>query len=112
LLETEEEVDVDGTISKGSGPMRSSGDPSSLSAFPLALAGEGNKVKIVSLRGGKGFQERLISMGLNIGDEIEVILCRERGPILVAKEGMRYGLGGGMAQKIFVVMIEGRRYED
>ncbi len=78
---------------------------SSLKAFPLALTGEGEKVRIVSLEAGKGLQERLISMGLNIDDEIEVIQCRERGAVLVSKEENRYALGGGMAQKILVVKV-------
>ncbi|OEU73001.1 MAG: hypothetical protein BA864_07100 [Desulfuromonadales bacterium C00003093] len=92
--------------------MRFSGNSSSPSDFPLVLAGEGEKVRIVSLRGGKGFQERLISMGLNVGDEIEVMHCPGRGAVVVAREGARYVLGGGMAQKIFVVIAKGGRYGD
>ena len=87
------------------GSERSSEDLSSKSALPLALAGEGERLRIVSLRGGRGFHEKLVSMGLNIGDEIEVIQRRGGGTVLIAKEGIRYGLGGGMAQKILVAII-------
>ncbi len=84
---------------------RSSKDLSSQSTLPLALASEGERLRIISLRGGRGFHEKLISMGLNVGDEIEVIQRRGGGTVLIAKEGIRYGMGGGMAQKIFVAII-------
>jgi Fe2+ transport system protein FeoA len=87
------------------GSERSSEDLSSKSALPLVLAGEGERLRIVSMRGGRGFHEKLVSMGLNVGDEIEVIQRRAGGTVLIAKEGIRYGLGGGMAQKILVAMI-------
>lgn len=86
---------------------RSSEDLSSQSTLPLPLAGEGERLRIVSLRGGRGFHEKLISMGLNVGDEIEVIQRRGGGTVLIAKEGIRYGMGGGMAQKILVSIING-----
>jgi ferrous iron transport protein A len=84
---------------------RSLEDLTSQSTLPLALASEGERLMIVSLRGGRGFQEKLISMGLNVGDEIEVIQRRGGDAMLIAKEGIRYGLGGGMAQKILVAII-------
>ncbi len=71
-------------------------------AFPLALASAGERVRIASLSGGRGFQERFMSMGLAIGDEVEVIQSRPNGAVVIGKDGVRYGLGGGMAQKILV----------
>ena len=88
-----------------SGSERSSEDLSSQSTFPLAMASEGERIRIISLKGGRGFHEKLVSMGLNVGDEIEVIQRRGGGTVLIAKEGIRYGLGGGMAQKILVAII-------
>ena len=82
-------------------------DSSSQSTLPLALAGEGESLRIISLRGGRGFHEKLVSMGLSVGDEIEVIQRRGGGTVLIAKEGIRYGMGGGMAQKILVTIING-----
>lgn len=84
---------------------RSLEDSSSQSTLPLALAGEGKSFRIISLRGGRGFHGKLVSMGLNVGDEIEVMQRRAGGAVLIAKEGIRYGVGGGMAQKIFVAII-------
>lgn len=42
-------------------------------SFPLAMAGEGERVQIVLFRSGTMMQERLLSMGINLHDEILVI---------------------------------------
>ena len=75
-------------------------------AFPLPLAGEGNRVRIVSLKGGRHFRARLCGMGLNAGAEIEIIQNRPSGKMLIAFEGTRLFLGGGMAQRIDVTIIK------
>jgi len=69
--------------------------------IPLSMIKQGEKVRIVSLRGGKGLFMRLASMGLYPGAVIEVI-SNKMGPLIIAKDGMRVGIGYGMAQKIFV----------
>ena len=71
-------------------------------SFSLALAGEGEKVKIVSCRGGGLLRQRLLSMGIHIDDEIVVVQRQNGGAMLIEKTGSRYALGGGMAQKIHV----------
>jgi Fe2+ transport system protein FeoA len=72
-------------------------------AFPLALAVEGERVRIVSVRRGRRFQERLLSMGIHVDDVIQVVKCREQGAVVVSKSQSRYALGGGMALKIQVI---------
>ncbi|MCD6273373.1 MAG: FeoA domain-containing protein [Deltaproteobacteria bacterium] len=74
-------------------------------AFPLNLAGEGDRVRIASLKGGRNFRARLCGMALNAGSEIEIIQSSFGGRMLVAFEGTRLFLGGGMAQKIDVTVI-------
>jgi len=37
--------------------------------MPLAMACAGEKVRIISLAGGRGMQQRLASMGLNVGSD-------------------------------------------
>ena len=71
-------------------------------SFPLALASAGEKVKIIQLRGGGQMRERLLSLGIGIEDEIQVIQRQHGGAILIEKTGCRYALGGGMAHKINV----------
>lgn len=74
-------------------------------SFPLRLASEGERVRITSLVGGKSFRDRLISMGLNVDSEIQIVQNREGGKMLIGIEDTRLFLGGGMAQKITVVPV-------
>lgn len=73
-----------------------------LPGFPLMFATEGELVTICGLRGGGMLQERLLSMGINIGDQIRIIQKQQQGAILIEVHGVRYTLGGGMQQKINV----------
>ena len=47
-------------------------------------------------------QERLISMGLGPGSEIEVIRKGAPGPFIIAVKETRLAIGAGMAQRIMV----------
>jgi ferrous iron transport protein A len=71
-------------------------------SFSLALAGEGEKVRIYCCRGGGLLRERLLSMGIHIDDEIKVVQKQNGGAMLIEKMGSRFALGGGMAHKINV----------
>jgi ferrous iron transport protein A len=70
--------------------------------FPLAMAAEGERVKICFLRAGKGLEKRLIELGLNLEAEIEIVHRRSNGAVVVARDEMRLALGAGMAHKIMV----------
>ncbi|MBK1716265.1 FeoA family protein [Thiocystis violacea] len=72
--------------------------------FPLTMAGEGEPVRIHSLRGGKGLVMRLTELGLNQGAEVRIVQ-RQGGGLLVARGETRIALGGGMAAKILVGRI-------
>jgi ferrous iron transport protein A len=85
---------------------------SHLPAFPLALAGEGERVRIVSVGQGRRREERLISMGLTVGSELEVLQCQPGGAVVVRCEETRLALGAGMAQTIMVVLSEGVEHGD
>ncbi len=71
-------------------------------AFPLAMAQEGERVRVFLLRGGKGLEMRLTSLGLNVGSELTVSQ-RQGGNLVVIRGETRLALGAGMAQKIMVV---------
>ncbi len=79
--------------------------PQSL-GFPLSLAGEGEVVRVSLLPEGNKIQERLMSMGLSLYDEITVVQKQHGGALMIEKNGARYALGGGMAHKILVVKLE------
>ena len=72
--------------------------------FPLAMASEGEHVRIFLLRGGKGLQTRLTDLGLNVGSEL-IVSQRQGGNLVVIRGETRLALGAGMAQKIMVVHV-------
>ncbi len=66
---------------------------------PLAAAPAGGKVRITGYKGGRMLRARLLSLGLNLGREVEVIQ-NNRGLIIVGVNGGRIALGRGISQKI------------
>ncbi len=75
-------------------------------AFPLALAGEGEDVRIFSFKGGKGLSYKLMDLGLSIGSCLRVIQRRPGGALVVARDNLRVALGEGMAQKVVVALCD------
>jgi Fur family ferric uptake transcriptional regulator len=72
------------------------------SLISLDVARTGERLIIKSFGGGGRARMRLLSMGLRVGDEIEVITNLHHGQLVVAVEFKRLVLGRGMAQKIMV----------
>lgn len=70
--------------------------------FPLAMAQEGERLRIHLLRGGKGLEMRLTALGLNVGSEL-IVSQRSGGNLVVLRGETRIALGAGMANKIMVV---------
>jgi len=71
----------------------------------LDAARSGERLKIVAFSGGSQSRLRLLSMGLRIGDEIEVITNIHQGQVVIALDFTRLVLGKGLAQKIRVETI-------
>ncbi len=71
------------------------------SCFPLMMADEGLRVRVVALKGGAGLDRRMTEMGLNVGAEL-VVRQRQGGGMVVMRGETRFTLGGGMAHKIMV----------
>ncbi len=69
--------------------------------MPLSMVGPGQKVRLVSVTGGRNMRTRLAAMGLVPGTELEVI-SRGRGPVIISVNSNRLILGYGMASKIEV----------
>lgn len=70
--------------------------------FALALAGEGQPLRIVALQAGRNLDRRLADLGLNIGSQVTVVQ-RQGAGIVVARDTGRVAVGAGMAMKIMVV---------
>ncbi|MEZ5839216.1 MAG: FeoA family protein [Hyphomicrobiales bacterium] len=78
--------------------------PADQHLFPLALAAEGEKVRIAALRAGKGLSRRLTDLGLPLGAEIRVMQRRPGGAMIVGRDNLRVALGAGMSQKVMVAL--------
>ena len=72
---------------------------------PLALALPGQRVRITGFGGGRMLRGRLMSLGLNLGREVE-ILQNNRGLVIVGVDGGRVALGKGVSQKILTTPVE------
>jgi Fur family transcriptional regulator, ferric uptake regulator len=69
----------------------------------LDAARPGERLKIVEFTGGVQSRLRLLTMGVRIGDEVEVITNIQRGQVVLAVDFKRLVLGQGLAEKIRVV---------
>ncbi|MGM0402391.1 MAG: transcriptional repressor [Thermodesulfobacteriota bacterium] len=70
--------------------------------MPLVLAKPGEKLIIKDLIGGNASRVRLMSMGLRVGDKVEILTNFGKGQVVVVADDQRYVLGRGLAQKIIV----------
>jgi Fur family transcriptional regulator, ferric uptake regulator len=71
----------------------------------LDNARQGEKLVIKGFSGGRTSRLRLVSMGLRIGDQIEIISNVSRGEMVVAADFKRLVIGRGLAQKIQVSLV-------
>ncbi len=72
----------------------------------LVMAKPGERLVLKDFHGGVSARMRLLSMGLRLGDEIEVLSNSNRGQMAIAADYKRYVLGQGLAQKILVQPLE------
>lgn len=77
--------------------------------MPLTAARAGERLVLKEFNGGAGARMRLLTMGLRLGDTIEVITNNRRGQMAIAAGFNRYVLGRGLAGKIMVAPAERRR---
>jgi Fur family ferric uptake transcriptional regulator len=73
-----------------------------IQGMPLILAKPGERLVIREINGGANAKMRLLTMGLRIGDKIEVISNNGHKQLAVAVDLKRYVLGRGLAEKITV----------
>ena len=74
--------------------------------MPLVNAKQGEQLIIREINGGAGARMRLLTMGLRIGDPIEIITNQNKGQVVIAADFNRYALGYGLAEKILVEPIQ------
>lgn len=74
---------------------------------PLHKAKPGEKLIVKELEAGKNMQMRISSMGIRIGDLIEVVSNGFGGQVVIAAGENRFVIGAGMASKLWVHPFEG-----
>jgi len=77
-----------------------------IQVMPLVMAKPGERLVIKDITGGSGAKMRLLSMGLRLKDEIEIVTNPRQGQLVVAVGFKRFVLGRGLAQKIMVQPLE------
>ena len=98
--------ELQGKSGRGGG-LVDSPDPRRSRAFPLAAAGEGDRVRIYGHTGGRRLEHRLLDLGVTVGAEVEIVARQPGGPVLLAAGTSRLAIGFGMAQKVLVVPASG-----
>ena len=76
-----------------------------IQAFPLPMAREGERVKIVGVTGGKRLIKRLIAMGLIEEIELQILQRKKENGLVVACGETRLALGFGIANQIQVIPV-------
>jgi ferrous iron transport protein A len=71
----------------------------------LDLLPVGKRARIERLTGGREMTRRLLSLGLRVGSQVEVVQHRGRG-VVVASHGVRVALGGGVAGKMLMQPLD------
>jgi len=74
--------------------------------MPLVMAKQGEKVIIKSINSGTSGRIRLLTMGLRIGDEIEVLTNMNKGQVVIVSDFKRLIIGRGFSKKIMVSPID------
>ena len=64
----------------------------------------GQRLRVVAIHGGDRLRRRLLSLGLAVGGEVELVQ-RRGGGVVVAHGGNRIALGQGVAKKVTVEVI-------
>ncbi|MES9969335.1 MAG: FeoA family protein [Candidatus Thiodiazotropha sp.] len=71
----------------------------------LARLPVGRRARIKRIMGGRHLVHRLLSLGLRMGTEIELIQRRGAG-VVVASQGARVALGAGVAEKLLMLPLD------
>lgn len=76
--------------------------------MPLLYASPGKELIITKIIGGKNLRNKLSSMSLIPGKEINVIRPACNNSTIIRVDNCRYAIGRGIAMRIFVKIKEGK----
>jgi ferrous iron transport protein A len=75
--------------------------------FTLDQLCRNDVAKVVKIDGGWNIRQRLVQLGLHIGDIIRTKRgCKFGGPVLITIQNYDIAIGQGMARRIWVTKIE------
>ena len=70
----------------------------------LSTVPVGQKVRLISIQGGRKLIRRLLALGITQGNELEVLHHRSGG-VVVGRGGNRVELGAGVADKLLIEVL-------
>lgn len=72
--------------------------------MPITMARPGERLIITEMRAGRHARERLVSLGLNPGDLVEIVNNNNDGRLVIGHNNTRIAIGRGIAEKIIVTV--------
>lgn len=72
--------------------------------MPLTMARPGERLIITEIRAGRHARERLVALGLNPGDGVEIINNNNDGRLVIGHNNTRIAIGRGIGEKILVTV--------
>jgi len=73
---------------------------------PIIYAKTGEELELFRIIGGKGVVRRFSEMGIYPGVHLRIVSNPGAGPIIVEVNGIRFGLGRGIASKLLANPIK------
>ncbi len=70
--------------------------------MPIIYVKQGEEVELTRIVSGRNLVKRLSEMGIYPGTFIRVVSNSGNGPIIIEVAGRKFGIGKGIASKIFV----------
>jgi Fur family ferric uptake transcriptional regulator len=78
---------------------------------PLSRLPAGSRGRVSAVAGGMAMSARLADMGLRVGSQVDMVgRAGGHGPVYVMVNGVRLGVGGGMADRILVEPLPGETF--
>lgn len=72
--------------------------------MPLTMGRPGERLIIKEIRAGRYTRARLVSIGLNPGDPVEIINNNNDGRLVIGRNNTRIAIGRGIGEKILVML--------
>lgn len=72
----------------------------------LSSVSSGVSVRVLRLDPGEGARQKILSLGIRPGSELKVQSYNKNGPLVIRLDGSRIALGRGLAERIYVEVVD------